>query len=96
MTYFWLHQKGSHAHLHKILFRSIIFSFIPFSLVLFSPFSHPSSIKTHVLSFEKQAIQFLHHTDLFSTILRILLLSTSLSRLNPSIVLISNIVLIVL
>jgi len=23
MTYFRLHQKGSHAHLHKILFRSL-------------------------------------------------------------------------
>ena len=84
------------THMGYICFRFIIFSFIPFSLVLFSPFSHPSPIKTHVLSFEKQAIQFPYRTDLFSTILRILLSSSSLSRLNLSIVLISNIVPIVL
>jgi len=41
------------THMDYICFRFIIFSFIPFSLVLFSPFSHPSPIKTHVLSFEK-------------------------------------------
>jgi len=80
------------THMGYICFRFIIFSFIPFSLVLFSPFSHPSPIKTHVLSFEKQAIQFPYRTDLFSTILRILLSSSSLSRLNLSIILTSDII----
>jgi len=84
------------THMGYLCFQFIIFSFIPFSLVLFSPFSHPSSVKTHVLSFEKKAIQFPHRTDLFSTILRILLSSSSLSRLNPSIVLVPDIIPIVL
>jgi len=85
------------THMDYICFQFIIFSSIPFSLVLFFPiFSSFSYKKLMYLALKNKQSSSPHRTDLFSTILRILLSSSSLSRLNLSIVLVSNIIPIML